>query len=219
MGTPDVRTANGSDVHQLSEMLARAFASDSIAKHVLPDDSFRQQGLGRVYRLYFKVFLRHGACYTNTGLEGAALWLPPGKYPLSLIEHLSLLPGMTRALGLWKVPNALGVLNHLEKMHPIDRKYWYLGVLGVEPSRQRNGIGNALIQPVLGLCNEDGVGAYLETGTESNLAFYATHGFKAMHESRIPNGPRVWGLWRDPSPMLAERGKRAPEVLQSHRIA
>jgi GNAT superfamily N-acetyltransferase len=195
---PIVRKAVASDMPQLSQMLARAFKNDRIAKHVLPDDDLRQQGLERIYRLYFKVFLPHGACYTSTACEGAALWLPPGAYPLSLVEHLRLLPGMAGALGLARLPRALSVLDHLEKMHPLRRKYWYLGVLGVEPDHQNRGIGSRLIQPVLAVCNDNGLGAYLETATESNLRFYAEHGFKVMHEFRIPNGPGVWGLWRDP---------------------
>jgi GNAT superfamily N-acetyltransferase len=105
---------------------------------------------------------------------------------------------MMRALGLGQLPRALNVLDHLEKMHPIRRKYWYLGVLGVEPNHQNHGIGGKLIQPVLALCNDNDLGAYLETATESNLRFYALHGFKVMHEFRLQNGPGVWGLWRDP---------------------
>ncbi len=193
-----VQKALQSEVPQLSKVLARAFHNDRIAEHVLPDKAFRQQGLERVYQLYFKVFLPNGACYTTAELDGAALWMPPGKYPLSAMEHIRLLPGMLHALGIRRLPRALNVLDHLERMLPVNQKYWYLGVLGVEPDRQRHGIGSRLMQPALAACDEHHLGAYLETGTESNLRFYAVHGFQVMHEFRLPNGPKVWGLWREP---------------------
>lgn len=194
-----VRKAEGTDVRYLCSVLARAFETDPLARHVLPDAAFRRHNLERIYSLYFNVFLPQGACYTNTGREGAALWMPPGKYPLSLFAHMRLLPGMARVLGLRRLPNAWRVLSHLDSMHPVQRKYWYLGVLGVEPARQRRGIGGTLMQPVLKLCDADQVGAYLETAEESNLLFYAAHGFRVMRESRIPDGPHVWHLWREAS--------------------
>ena len=193
-----VRGVTRSDTLELSQVLARAFADDAIVQHVLPDDRSRRPSLERTYRLYFKVFLRQGACYTTGEQAGAALWLPPGKYPLTASQHLALLPGMWHALGSRRLPNALRVLGYLETLHPAGRKFWYLGLVGVEPSRQKSGLGSALMQPVIGICDDTGVGAYLETGTESNLAFYARHGFSTLQESRIPDGPRVWCLWRDP---------------------
>lgn len=193
-----VRKAEGADVRHLCSVLARAFETDPIARHVLPDDAFRRQSLERIYSLYFNVFLPHGGCYTTTGREGVALWMPPGKYPLSLSGHMRLLPGMIRVFGLRRVLNALRVLNHVDSMHPVKQKYWYLGVLGVEPAQQRKGIGGTLIQPVLKTCDTDRIGAYLETAEESNLPFYAAHGFGVMRESRIPDGPSVWHLWRAP---------------------
>jgi GNAT superfamily N-acetyltransferase len=180
--------------------LARAFFDDAIARHVLPDDALRARRLPAVYRLHFGVCMRLGTCHTNEGRDGAALWLGPGAYPLSLYQYLRVMPGMTRALGFRNVPRALRVLDHLDRMHPSGRTFWYLAVLGVAPRRQGEGIGRALIQPILRVCDRAGIGAWLETGTERNLSFYAGCGFRVLRESRIPNGPLVWGLWRDPAP-------------------
>jgi hypothetical protein len=44
------------------------------------------------------------------------------------------------------------------------------------------------------------VPAYLETGTERNVAFYTRHGFKVIEELHLPKGPPVWLMWRDPRP-------------------
>ena len=47
-------------------------------------------------------------------------------------------------------------------------------------------------------CDEDGVAAYLESSKERNIAFYARHGFRVTEEVRMPKGPPVWLMWRDP---------------------
>ena len=47
-------------------------------------------------------------------------------------------------------------------------------------------------------CDRDEVPAYLETGTERNVAFYVRHGFKVTEELRLPKGPPIWLMWRDP---------------------
>jgi len=71
-------------------------------------------------------------------------------------------------------------------------------VLGTDPASQGRGIGSALLAPVLETCDRDGVGAYLESSKERNLAFYARHGFRMTGEVDLPRGPRVWLMWRDP---------------------
>jgi GNAT superfamily N-acetyltransferase len=197
MSLDTLRKVSADDIPKLCEVLARAFANDSIARYVLPDDDSRERRLRRLYRVYFSVFLRHGSCYTDAGLKGAALWLPPGRYPLSLAQHMRVLPALAFAVAM-DISRALRVLNHLDETCPRQGMFWYLGVLGVEPIRQRHGLGSNLIRPILSCCDDQGLGAYLETGTESNLPFYSKHGFTVMRESRIKNGPRLWHLWREP---------------------
>jgi GNAT superfamily N-acetyltransferase len=187
------------DVSALAEMFARAFFDDPIVRHVLPDESTRERHLVPLYALYVRFFRRHGLCHASAACTAAALWAPPGTYPPSLLQHLRLLPGIAHALGLMRVPRALRVLGHLDRVHPFARPHWYLGVLGVEPALQRRGMGHALLAPVLAVCDCDRLGVYLETGNEANLAFYARDGFTVLHEHRLLDGPRFWGLWREPS--------------------
>ena len=62
-----------------------------------------------------------------------------------------------------EVGRALRVLTHLERMQPVGRRFWYLGVLGVEPDRQGSGVGSALLTSGLCNCDQNKVGTYLET--------------------------------------------------------
>jgi ribosomal protein S18 acetylase RimI-like enzyme len=98
-----------------------------------------------------------------------------------------------------KLFRALGVLATAERVHPREPHY-YLAVLGTEPAAQGKGVGSALLQPILERCDEEGTGAYLESSKESNIAFYARHGFEVMSELKLGRGrgPSIWPMWRNP---------------------
>ncbi|MGF6597480.1 GNAT superfamily N-acetyltransferase [Paraburkholderia sp. GAS448] len=192
-----IQNPGSSDREILAGMLARAFANDPLAVHVFPDDEVRHQRLVAVYRFYLRIFSRSGVVVTNRDRNAASLWLPPGRYPLSLAEHLRLLPRMAMATGLTARPSALHVLSHLEQMHPAGRTFWYLDVLGVEPVKQRTGLGGTLLKTGLDVCDEQGAASWLETAEPSNLPFYSAYGFEVLGASELRNGPRVWSMWRD----------------------
>ncbi|MEO5680303.1 MAG: GNAT family N-acetyltransferase, partial [Acidimicrobiales bacterium] len=72
-----------------------------------------------------------------------------------------------------------------------------LATLGVTAPSRRQGIGSALLAPVLERADRDGVAAYAETSAEENLAFYAHLGFTVADRVDVPGGgPPVWALRR-----------------------
>ena len=62
-----------------------------------------------------------------------------------------------------RTPMVLRGMQEVERRHPHEPHY-YLSMLGVDPPAQRHGMGSALLGPMLARCDEEGVGAYLETG-------------------------------------------------------
>ena len=76
--------------------------------------------------------------------------------------------------------------------------HWYLSTLGTDPEAQGRGLGSAMLAPVLGLCDEDGWPAYLESSKESNIPFYERHGFRVTGEIQVPDGPKLWPMLRPP---------------------
>ena len=68
----------------------------------------------------------------------------------------------------------------------------------MEPGRQGQGIGGRLIQPVLVQADKDGMPCYLETQTESNVAFYQRRGFEVISDGQAPGeGFRIWTMLRE----------------------
>jgi ribosomal protein S18 acetylase RimI-like enzyme len=98
------------------------------------------------------------------------------------------------------MPMVVTGLLRTQSLHPDEPPHWYLAILGTDPSAQGQGLGSAMMGPVLDECDHDGVGAYLESSKEQNLDFYGRHGFRVTSEKKLPRGPRLWPMWRDPRP-------------------
>jgi GNAT superfamily N-acetyltransferase len=147
---------------------------------------------------------KHGTAYTTTGkVEGAALWIPPGKYPLSLagmmLAGLMVVPFKFGRAAFGRLMSSLGYYERLHKRH-VPGRHWYLATLGVDPARQGQGIGSALILPVLERADAEGLPCYLETERERNLLFYRKHHFEVASEDDLPDGgPHFWTMRRRPN--------------------
>jgi GNAT superfamily N-acetyltransferase len=70
--------------------------------------------------------------------------------------------------------------------------------LGTDPLFQRRGVGRALLEPVLARADEAGVPTYLETQTESNLAYYQRFGFAAIDSFTVDDSPPLRLMQREP---------------------
>jgi GNAT superfamily N-acetyltransferase len=96
-----------------------------------------------------------------------------------------------------RIVRSTRAVREIERRHPVVPHY-YLSVLGTDPEQQGGGIGSALLTPVLDRCDSDGIAAYLECSKESNVAFYARHGFAVTDRVQLPDGPPLWFMWREP---------------------
>ena len=191
-----VRPVDVDDHRTLTQVLARAFDEDPIQRWVFPAASTRARHGGGFFRWSLWRCAEQNVSWTTDDLAGAALWMLPDGWHLTgrQLVRLAQLTG----LGVrWRAPIVSWGLSSVERRHPKDR-HLYLAVLGVDPARQGSGIGSALLAPGLELCDREGLPAYLETGRERNLAFYGRHGFQVTGRLRLPAGPPVWLMRRDP---------------------
>jgi GNAT superfamily N-acetyltransferase len=196
--TPAIRKAAPGDVAALAGALARAFDDDPVMGWLFPDPAGRRTTLPKFFTVHLtKIVMPHGEVYTTGDVGGGALWEPPGKWRLGAWGQVRMLPDFIRLFGR-RLPLASRGLNLVEAHHPREL-HWYLAVLGTEPARQGQGIGSAVMAPILERCDREGLPAYLESSKESNIAFYGRHGFEVTGEIRLPDGPPVWPMWR-PSP-------------------
>jgi ribosomal protein S18 acetylase RimI-like enzyme len=180
---------------EASAVLARAFADDPAWVWLFPDPARRRQVLPWLFRLGFDV--TSADVWATAGeILGASRWLPPGRPPVRLSATL-------RALALTPLRLAGATLPFLAYGRAVEAlrteaapgAHWYLAGIGVEPTRQREGIGAALLRPGLESARGAGVPAVLLTNLEANIAFYERHGFRVVLEGRTPeDGPKAWAM-------------------------
>lgn len=129
-----------------------------------------------------------------------AIWASPDRPRIASRHLLPALPSLLRWYGPAAMRRSAVVAAVLDRQRPSER-HWYLGGLGTDPDHQRRGIGTALMRPVLERCDAERTGAYLETQSEENVAFYEHRGFEVTAELDVPGGgPHMWLMWRAPRP-------------------
>jgi ribosomal protein S18 acetylase RimI-like enzyme len=183
-----------SEFAAVGRMLARAYVHDPQFLYVFPDETERL----RRTPWFFTAALRYSAA-VGTVLAadgGVAILIPPGGQATSFSR-------MVRS-GLVAAPVRLGpaALRRLTAFAATSRDlragvvrepFWYVGGIGVEPERQGEGTGAALMEE---LAARAGAPLCLETANERNVAWYERLGYVVAAEGRVPEGPAIWSMVR-----------------------
>ncbi|MHC1558117.1 GNAT family N-acetyltransferase [Actinomycetospora sp. C-140] len=191
------------DVDEVAAAMARAFADDGMFTFVFPDPARRPAKLDRFFHGAVRYGHLCGHALTTPDRSGGAIWLPPGSTSMSVL-------GMLRS-GMLAFPATLGpgaFRRFVAYTSWLDGQraalapdpHWFLLALGVDPSRQRIGIGSSLLAPMLDDADRRGLPSYLETTSEANVAYYARAGFAVVRDAVPDTGPRTWLMVRAPQP-------------------
>lgn len=191
------RPATDDDVKPVAATLARAFDDDPVMIWLFGrDERRRRRRLRRFFRLEARRHRAHGEVLTTDDHAGAAYWDPPGRWRESWGDLLRSLPILGPAVGP-RIPRAMRGLTLIEQAHPRE-PHWYLAMLGTDPPAQGRGVGSTLMQPILARCDQQGLGSYLESSKEQNIAYYGRFGYTVTGEIELPDGPTIWPMWREP---------------------
>jgi len=185
------------EITAVTMALARAFQNDPVIVHLGGDRRLTVEQLMPLFDTFIRIQMYGGLVFTTPGHEAAALWAPPGKWKIGILQIIRYTPRFLRLYGNRFFSN-LEMLYDIERVHPTEAHY-YLEFLGTDPQHQGKGFGRALMEPMIKRADQEGMGIYLENSNEKNNAFYAKFDFKVrriMKYSR--NGPSTWLMWRDP---------------------
>jgi GNAT superfamily N-acetyltransferase len=180
----------------LTRMLARSFDNDPLMTWMFPEAYSRRSRLPRLFDALVRTALPLREVYTTEAVRGGAIWNPPGTFPLGWRTNARMGLTMARLLR-GRFPHCAAGLMYFDTHHPRE-PHWYLQMLGTDPQWQSKGVGSALLSRVLERCDSTGERVYLEASKEDNIAFYARHGFVVKEDMKVPRGPTVWAMWRDP---------------------
>jgi hypothetical protein len=189
---------------EAAAVLGRAFIHDPLISAIIGNVSDPAERAERMARL-FSVILgdqshlgQPALAVLHEGRVGAAAIIEQVNHVSSststILQGLTLMPGLIRAAGLSGLLRAISTLDTLLCNRP-TQSHLYLNVLGVEPDLQRRHFGVTLLDYLRDqvAMRPELSGVYLETATESNVAYYGHVGYQVIGEMR-PLGVRVWRM-------------------------
>ena len=191
MSTPVEITPAGPDrIGALADTLSRAFIDDPMLRWPLPDTPDIGDRLRQTFASIYLDIADQGVIWEAGDGQGFAVWIPPGAAD-DMFASDEAVRGMLAPLTDDGGVRYEALWTWIEERVPRDM--WYLDALGVDPSRQGEGIGGALVRHGLEMARADGAAAFLETAAERNVGYYELFGFRVVDEgSPAPGGPHIW---------------------------
>jgi GNAT superfamily N-acetyltransferase len=188
--------ASADDVELVVRIAAAGFHTDPVMCWAMQDDRTRRASLTWIFTGLARDMVADGAVHVGDA-ACASMWRGPD------FDHHAGGGSLPEDLG--EIPMTgdelvrLAILGEaIEASHPTE-PHWYLGVLSTLPERQGQGLGTAVLQPILERCDADGVPAYLESSNPRNLTLYRRHGFvETGSPIELPDGPSLIPMWRAP---------------------
>jgi ribosomal protein S18 acetylase RimI-like enzyme len=178
-----------------SEILCSAFFTDPAIGWAVRDEATR-----RAMEPWYAGIIRLGEKYGRVDtLEGAAaaVWL---THEATFLEHVAAgLTLPTLALGPGPLRRFLRISTTLGAFHRrlCPEPHHYLYFVGVDPSRQKQGLGGRLLRAHLSRADAEHKPCWLETATEVNVGLYLHLGFQIVHEGAVVAGaPHFWLMKR-----------------------
>ena len=193
--------AVAADLDAVGAAISASFADDPVQQWVFEPADDYEQARTDFLRFFVDAYFPAGHLYVEAGTggaSGAAMWTPPDRDVLDGPCIEALVAMMDGILGDEALPR-LGELARSGAFRPTE-PHFYLGVLGVAPDRQGEGLGATLVAPVLEACDQGGFVAHLESSNPRNLGFYERLGFVATDDYRCgsPSGPLMTIMSRPP---------------------
>jgi ribosomal protein S18 acetylase RimI-like enzyme len=193
MTVPIVKTAIEADEASVIDALRLAFAADPAVRWVWPDPQTYLSHFSSFARAFGgKAFVNKSAHYVGN-YSGAALWLPPDIHP-DVDQLISLLQTTGSDEAKKDGPD---IFEKMSGYHP-NESHWYLPLLGVDPLHHGKGMGSALLQHALAICDQDNKYAYLESSNPRNIPLYKRHGFDLLGTIQVNTSPSIFPMLRKP---------------------
>jgi len=202
--TVPIQPSTRQDLPAIVRLLAESLEGDPIYLDILPARPDRRRALEHFYVAYLRALgARRGVVDLARDAEGAlvgvAVWeRSPVGNDSAFLPQLANTHLFLRALGLRGMFPAKHLQEVLEAHRPVDA-HWYLPVVAVRPEARRGGVATALLRHRLDELDEQGLAAYLESGTVDDRRFFERMGFIPGAVIQGLPASRPVGMFRAPA--------------------
>jgi GNAT superfamily N-acetyltransferase len=197
----DVRLATPDDRELVARIAAEGFYDDPVLSWVCRDAGRRLEQLVNLMGGLFDDMVPERGTVHLLDASCTALWrrpdfdqVRPASERMQDAESSAAEPGPFSDEEVERLIILGGVM---AEGHPHE-PHWYLNVVSTLPSRQSQGLGSAILRPVLADADENGWPCYLESSNPRNVSLYLRQGFVETGELSLPDGPSLTQMWREP---------------------
>lgn len=193
-----IANATRADIDVALRCLVAAFAQDPITGFLLGNDPDQPQRLTQFFSLLMRarialdmpVLLARDA----DGVRGAAMGYATAcpAWPPALAEAWDRFEAGTPGL-----TERMAVYDEVAARFKPSAPHYYLGVIGVDPTRHGLGLGTRLLTSFCDLSAHDALssGVYLETASPANVRFYERAGFVETGRGKLGDAT-LWCMFR-----------------------
>ena len=196
---PDVHRLRSDQRDRALSMVVSAFRADPQVRWYFPDEASYDECARVFFGVLLDVRMDGGEVWVVDDCAAVAMWNPPGG---NLIGPDVAGRRYAQALGCLPQPGGRRVVavdQAVDQLLPREA-HWYLGVLACHPDRRGQGLGSAVIEPVLASADRAGLPVALETSTKANVGYYTRRGFAVAGETVVADGLTVHVMRREPLP-------------------
>ncbi len=199
MVLPDLRQLRGSEIDDAADLLGRAYVDDPLMAFAIPDRDHRAAAVPRYLRP--GVWLGHhlGQVWCTDDMSAVACWRLPGSGRATADQLKDAgAPELPRPVGADMDARTEPVYEFLSartQAVAIPPAHWYLSMIGVDPDKRRQGLGRAVMRPVLDKARARREPVFLETLAAANVAFYSRLGFDTVDEGVEPSSGLAYWLF------------------------
>ena len=190
-----VSLARDDRVEVLASVFGRAFENDPMMLWSIGGKQSPAERFTCCFTYFLEAAVKLDLVWEVDSGKGAAVWIPPGRcdqlqvHPWNQERILEMSDdGGDRYEAFW---------SWIDVRSP-NEALWQLDSIAVDPREQGRGYGGALIRAGLAQAKSSGLGAFLSTGAERNVAIYSRYGFRVAEHLDAPDGgPHIWFMrWK-----------------------
>ena len=197
---PVVRRATRADVPRMAATLAAAYPDYRWTSWALPEDG-RAQRLSRWAELWGGLVpVLDGTAWVTDDCASVAAWVAPDTGPPAADLQAVVDRDLPRVFGARR-PVVLASERLGAPGRPAE-PHWWLHAVGTRPSMRHQGLGAAVLRPVLDRCDAEGVPAAATVYTSTVVRWLERVGFAVTHSTRtaVDHELPIWTLVRQPTP-------------------
>ena len=172
--------------------LVSAYRHDPVHRWLYPDDDTYTREMPALLSAVAGAAFEMSTAWRLEDDSAVALWVPPGVEPDA--ERIGTV--LLETIDVDKHPETFGTLEQTDAVRP-EYPHWYLPFLGVESSRQGQGLGSRLLTASLEYVDLGGLPAYLLASNPRNVPFFERFGFAHTGDAQQGSAPALAVMIRE----------------------